>query len=172
MPDPPPRRIRLPWSRSCFVCGEANPQGLRAEIYQVGDLIEMTFVPRRELVGWADVVHGGLIGTVLDELMTWAAIVHGRRAFFAAEITVRFRAPLQPERPCLVRARVSGLRRQVVETESWIEAADGTLVARGSGRYLPAPAGRMESSRHDFVAGEGCLDLSDVFAARQERDAG
>jgi acyl-coenzyme A thioesterase PaaI-like protein len=165
MLDAPPQRIRLPWSRSCFVCGEANPQGLRAEIYKVGDLIEMAFVPRRELVGWAGVVHGGLIGTVLDELMTWAAIVQGRRAFFAVEVGVRFKAPLPPECPCLVRARVSSVRRQLVETESWIESADGTLFARGSGRYLPVPADRMDAARHDFVSAQGCLDLSDVFGA-------
>jgi len=158
------QRIRLPWSRSCFVCGEANPQGLRAEIYKVGELIEMAFVPRREFVGWADVVHGGLIGTVLDELMTWAAIVHGRRAYFAVGFSVRFKAPLPPERPCVVRARVTGGRRQLLETEAWIQDAAETVFARSSGRYLPVPAGQLDGFRHDFVSTEGCLDLRDALS--------
>ncbi len=170
-------RIRLPWSRSCFVCGEANPQGLRAAIYLVteprglapgtgagvGPLIEMTFVPRREHVGWRDVVHGGLLGTVLDELMTWAAIVDGRRAYFAVDMSVRFKAPVAPERPCLVRARVTGTRRQIITTEAWIEDASGTVCARGEGRYFPAPPEQLAAFRHDFVWGEGCLDLRDVL---------
>jgi acyl-coenzyme A thioesterase PaaI-like protein len=158
-----PDRIRLPWSRSCFVCGEANPQGLRAEIYQVGDLIEMIFTPRRELVGWAEVVHGGLVGTVLDELMTWAAIVRERRAFFAVDFSVRFKAPLPPEKACLVRARVTGSRRQFLETESWVEGVDGTVFARGTGRYFPVPAGQLNAFRHDFVWHPSCLDLREVF---------
>jgi acyl-coenzyme A thioesterase PaaI-like protein len=159
-------RIRLPWSRSCFVCGEANPQGLRAEIYQVGDLIEMTFRPRRDHVGWQDVVHGGLVGTVLDELMTWAAIVDGRRAYFAVDMTVRFKAPVTPEQPCLVRARATGSRRQIVTTEAWIEDAAGTVCAGSEGRYFPIPPDQLTGLRHDFVWGEGCLDLRDVLEPR------
>jgi acyl-coenzyme A thioesterase PaaI-like protein len=166
MTDNAPTRTRLPWSRSCFVCGEANPQGLRAEIFHVGDLIEMEFVPRPELVGWRDVVHGGLIGTVLDELMTWAAIVHGRRGYFAADLSVRFKAPLSPGHACLVRARIAGARRQVLDAESWVEDPAGTLFARGSGRYLPMPGADLAGLHSDFVSGPGCLDLSDVFAPR------
>src|SRR5512141_3158008 len=71
------RRILLPWSKSCFGRGEDNPRGLRAKLYQVDSHIEMSFVAPRELVGWSNVVHGGLLGTVMDEVMAWAAIVEG-----------------------------------------------------------------------------------------------
>jgi acyl-coenzyme A thioesterase PaaI-like protein len=160
-------RVRLPWSRSCFVCGEANPQGLHAEIFLVGDVVEMTFVPRREHVGWNDVVHGGLISTVLDELMTWAAIVHGRQAYFAVDFGVRFKAPLPAEKPCLVKARASGSRRRVVDTESWIEDQAGTVFARGTGRYLPVPAENVRGFHDDFVWADGCLDLREVFGIQR-----
>jgi acyl-coenzyme A thioesterase PaaI-like protein len=161
-------RIRLPWSRSCFVCGEANPQGIRAEIYKVGDLIEMAFVPRREFVGWAEVVHGGIVGTVLDELMTWAVIVKGRRAFFAADMAVRFKAPLPPEQPCVVKARVTGTRRQLLDAESWVENESGLVYARASGRYLPVPHDQVVSFHDDFIWAPGCLDLRGVFAGQAE----
>jgi acyl-coenzyme A thioesterase PaaI-like protein len=163
MSDKSPARVRLPWSRSCFVCGEANPQGLQAEIYLVGDLVEMAFVPRREFVGWNEVVHGGLLGTVMDELMTWAAIVRGRRAYFAVELGIRYKAPLPPLHPCIARARVSGAKRKILETEAWIEDAEGTTFARATGRYFPAPDVQLEVFHRDFVTREGCLDLTDVF---------
>ena len=73
MPDS--RRIPLPWSRSCFVCGENNPIGLKARSWIVNDIIELEFEPAEALAGWNSVTHGGLIATVLDEVMTWAAIV-------------------------------------------------------------------------------------------------
>ena len=147
----------------CPVCGEENPQGLRAEIYKAGELIEMAFVPRREFVGWSEVVHGGLLSTVMDELMTWAAIVAGRRAYFAADMGVRYKAPLAPLHPCIVRARVSAAKRKILETESWVEDEGGTVFARGTGRYLPMPDGQLEVFHRDFLWREGCLDLSDVF---------
>ncbi len=157
------QRILLPRSRSCFVCGRDNPQGLRARVYQVGDEIEMDFVPRREFAGWAEVVHGGLTGTVLDEVMTWAAIVSGRKAYFAAEYGVRMRVPLPLEHPCQARARVAGARRQVLDTEAWLVDEAGTVFARATGRYLPAPAERLAVVRHDFLWSEDCLDLRAVL---------
>jgi acyl-coenzyme A thioesterase PaaI-like protein len=156
-------RVLLPWSKSCFVCGESNPQGLRAKLYRVGDMVEMSFVPRPEFVGWSDVVHGGLISTVLDEVMTWAAIVFGRQGFFAAEFSVRLKAPLPPETMCVARARILGARRRILEAESRLEGADGALFATATGRYLPVPAGQMARFRHDFVSTERCLDLRAIF---------
>jgi acyl-coenzyme A thioesterase PaaI-like protein len=156
-------RILLPWSKSCFVCGEANPRGLRAKLYQVGARVEMSFVAPRELVGWSDVVHGGLLGTVMDEVMAWAAIVDGRCGYFAAECSVRFQKPLPVGHPCWVRAEVIGTRRQLKETAAWIEDDAGVAYARGRGRYLPLPRGQIEAFRHDFVWAEGCLDLREAL---------
>ena len=36
--------IPLPWSRSCYVCGESNEQGLRARSFRVEDRVELPFV--------------------------------------------------------------------------------------------------------------------------------
>jgi acyl-coenzyme A thioesterase PaaI-like protein len=156
-------RVLLPWSRSCFVCGEANPQGLRARLYLAGDVVEMDFVPRREFEGWSGVVHGGLVGTVLDEVMTWAAMLSARRAMFAAEITVRLRAPLPPGTACVARARAAAPRKSLVGVEAWLEDAAGTVYARGEGRYLPVPPERLTGFRHDFVWGEDVLGLRSAF---------
>ncbi|MBN2370944.1 MAG: PaaI family thioesterase [Vicinamibacteria bacterium] len=157
------KRTLLPWSRSCFVCGESNPQGLRARLYQVGDTTELSFVPRPEFAGWSNVVHGGLISTVLDEVMTWAAIVFGRQGYFSAEFNVRLRKPLPPETKCVARARVLGERRRILDAEGRLEGADNTLFATAKGRYLPVPPGKMAEFRHDFVWSEECLDLRSVF---------
>jgi acyl-coenzyme A thioesterase PaaI-like protein len=156
-------RIRLPWSRSCFVCGEANPQGLRARIFKVGDLIEMPFVPRREFVGWSDVIHGGLISTVLDEVMTWASIVAVRKGFFAAELSVRLKAPLPPETECIARAWIASSRRRIVAAESVLESATGNVYATASGRYLPIPPEQLSALRRDLVWNEECLDPRSLF---------
>jgi len=166
MPESSAERIRLPWSHSCFVCGDANPQGIHAQIFKVRDLLEMTFVPRREFVGYANVVHGGLVGTVLDELMTWAALVEGRRAFFAADFAVRFKAPLPPEQACIVRARATGSRRQIMTTEAWVESEAGIVFARATGRYLPVPPAQLAGFHQDFVWTPDCLDLRSVFAGQ------
>lgn len=162
-PDPAAARRLLPWSRSCFVCGQDNPRGLNARAYRDGELVELPFVARREFAGWSEVVHGGLIATVLDEVMTWAALLASRRPCFAAELTVRLKRPLAPETTCRAVGRLAAARRRIFETEAWLRDAAGTVYAQASGRYLPVPGGVPATMRHDFVSGEGSLEIGEIL---------
>ncbi len=158
-------RLLLPWSRSCFVCGEANPRGLRARSFKVGDRVELPFVAKREFAGWSEVIHGGLIATVLDEVMTWAALIASRRGCFAAEFSVRLQRPLPPETSCVAVGRLATARRRIFDTEAWLRDGAGIVYARATGRYLPIPPDRVAAMRHDFVAGEGSLAIGDILDA-------
>jgi acyl-coenzyme A thioesterase PaaI-like protein len=164
-PTPPSddARILLPWSRSCFVCGQENPRGLKARSFRIGDRVEMPFVASRELAGWAAVIHGGLVATVLDEVMTWAALIASRRACFAAEFTVRLRRPLAPETSCVAVGRLAAARRRVFDTEAWLRDEAETVYASAAGRYLPIRPDQLGAMRHDFVTGEGSLAIGDIL---------
>lgn len=167
MPAPPAPaeggRILLPWSRSCFVCGQENPRGLKARSYRVGDTVELPFVARRELAGWAEVIHGGLVATVLDEVMTWAALIASRRACFAAEFSVRLQRPLPPETSCVAVGRLAAARRRIFDTQGSLRDEAGTVYASASGRYRPISSDQLGAMRHDFVAGEGSLAIGDIL---------
>lgn len=161
----PGERRMLPWSRSCFVCGEANPRGLRARCYRVGSTVELPFVAAADFAGWSAVVHGGLVATVLDEVMTWAAILGSRRPCFAAEFSVRLLKPLAPGTTCLAVGRLTASRRRIFDTEAWLADASGLVYARGTGRYMPVSAEQLGASRHDFVSGDGSLELAEILEA-------
>src|SRR5436309_2881661 len=65
----------LPHTHSCFVCGESNVVGLNLRFETDGKVVHGRFTPRAEHVGFRDVVHGGIISTLLDEIMVWACVV-------------------------------------------------------------------------------------------------
>jgi acyl-coenzyme A thioesterase PaaI-like protein len=155
--------VPLPWSRSCFVCGEDNPLGLRARSYQVADRVELPFQVRPEFSGWSGVTHGGLIATVLDEVMTWAAILASERPCFAAEFSVRLQRPLPPSTQCVAAARASGVRRSIVVTEAELRDREGLVYAKATGRYMTVPADRARHLRSDFVGTPDCLDVQRFF---------
>lgn len=165
------KRIPLPWSRSCFVCGEANPRGLNARSWIVGDRIELPFDAPSDLVGWNEVLHGGIIATVLDEVMTWSAIVASERPCFAAEFSVRLRTPLPPERSCLAVASTARHRRRVLDTEAELQGEDGTVYATATGRYMAMPRQHASAARHDFVTAEGCWPLEKILEDEPEAGA-
>ena len=168
----PPDRTPLPWSRSCFVCGETNPLGLQARSYLVGDQVELAFTPRIEYAGWNSVTHGGLIATVLDEVMTWAAIVSSDQACFAADFSVRLRRPLPPGTPVIARAWCTGSRRRVHDTEARLESLDGEAFASGTGRYMAIPAEQVQSMHHDLITSPDCWPATHIFGAGQPAQPG
>ena len=54
--------------------------------------MKASFTPNPEHQGFHDVVHGGIISTILDEAMAWATAHAGVWAV-TGEMRVRFRQP-------------------------------------------------------------------------------
>ncbi len=128
----------LPHTRSCFVCGESNPIGLKLRFETDGRVVQTRFVPRLEHVGLKDTVHGGLVSTLLDEMMAWACAVETGRFAFCAELNVRFLLPLKPDLEIIACGEVVANRRdKLFEAKAEIHDLKGTRLAIGTGKYLP-----------------------------------
>ena len=59
----------------CFVCGEENPSGLHLKFSANKGKIQTEFIPRKIHQGYKNIVHGGIISTLLDEAMVKAALM-------------------------------------------------------------------------------------------------
>ena len=57
---------------NCFACGDANPIGMHLHIELGEGEARTTWRAGDDFVGWEDKVHGGLLATLLDEVMAWA----------------------------------------------------------------------------------------------------
>jgi len=144
----------LPHTRSCFVCGESNPIGLNLRFKTDGRMVQTIFVPRNEHIGFRQVVHGGIISTLLDEIMVWACAVQTKRFAFCAELTVRFHHPLRPNQESIAAAElVANKRGKVFEAKADLRDQEGRLLASAIGKYLPVPAGNAAEMASDFVEG-------------------
>src|SRR5437667_1987836 len=114
----------LPHTRSCFVCGESNPVGLKLRFETDGRIVQARFRPRMEHVGFKQTIHGGLIATLLDEIMVWACAVQTRRFAFCAELNVRFLSPVRPEEELVaVGELVSNRRDKLFEARGELKNA-------------------------------------------------
>jgi len=68
----------------CFCCGSRNPIGLRLEFEETPDgRMRTIWTPRKEHQGFKDIVHGGLVATVLDEVMVRLLYLRGISAVTA-----------------------------------------------------------------------------------------
>jgi uncharacterized protein (TIGR00369 family) len=119
----------------CFACGPNNPIGLKLAFRVDGDDYVTEFTPRPEHQGWDDIVHGGLIATVLDECM--ARMLWERGLLFAtAELTVRYKSPLRVGTTMTVRARTVRESDRLVEAEAEGVDDSGTAIALARARLL------------------------------------
>ncbi|MBM3875646.1 MAG: PaaI family thioesterase [Verrucomicrobia bacterium] len=128
----------LPHTLSCFVCGEANPLGLGLKFETDGRVVRTQFTPRAEHIGFKQTVHGGILATLLDEIMVWACGVQTKRFAYCAEMTVRFSATAQPGKPVVATAElVSDGRGRLFEARGEVRDESGALLASATGKYLP-----------------------------------
>jgi len=84
----------------CFACGKENPDGLQLEFKYSddGSKVETTYIPPEKFQGWKGIVHGGIITTLLDEIMAKTAIKNGYQVL-TGEITTRFKNPAKTLEP-------------------------------------------------------------------------
>jgi uncharacterized protein (TIGR00369 family) len=149
----------LPHTHSCFVCGDSNTAGLRLRFETDGRLVRTRFVPRAEHIGFKQTVHGGIIATVLDEIMVWACAVQTRRFGYCAELNVRFTSPLRPGEEVLVTAElVSNRRDKIYEARGELRDASDRVLASATGKYLPLKQTEVPAMLADFVG-----DASGLF---------
>ena len=140
----------------CFACGRDNPIGMRLRIELGEGTARTEWMAGEDYVGWSDKLHGGIIATLLDEVMAWAPSSFDSWAV-TAEMSIRFRSPAAPGERLEAEGHVARRRRRIYEVRGEVRGADGRLVAEGSGRYLGAtPAEKAElKDRYGLAPGVG-----------------
>jgi uncharacterized protein (TIGR00369 family) len=122
---------------NCFACGDKNPIGMQLHIELGEGTASTTWTPGEDYVGWEDKVHGGLLSTLLDEVMAWAPSSYDSWAV-TAEMNIRFRAPANPGETLSARGWVDQRRRRIYHVRGEVRGQDGRLVADAQGRFLGA----------------------------------
>jgi len=138
----------------CFGCGESNAQGMHLRFERDGERQRMVgkFQLGPEYQGATGFVHGGIIATVLDEVMSKVSRFFDVRAV-TAELTVEYLKPVRIGEDLTVvgfNARRDG--RQLYH-EGEIRDAGGTVLARGRGRFVIVDLDRFVQQAAGNAAG-------------------
>jgi len=120
----------------CFVCGQLNETGLRAvfEIDHENRKSCCRIVIPTGFQGWADVVHGGIISSLLDEACIYACQSEGRQ-FVTAELTVKFRKPVTLGTELVVTGELLEQRKRVWSASARLEV-EGKVHAEATAKVF------------------------------------
>ncbi|HPS57743.1 MAG TPA: PaaI family thioesterase [Spirochaetota bacterium] len=78
---------------TCFGCGPANHKGLGMEFHGNDKLVFSEMDVPDYMAGWNGVVHGGILSTMLDEVMAWGAIFLTEKFILTKTMTVTYHKP-------------------------------------------------------------------------------
>ncbi|NJN52591.1 MAG: PaaI family thioesterase [Gammaproteobacteria bacterium] len=120
----------------CFVCGTGNPIGLGVTFHIDGEVCRGAFTPDARHVGYDGVTHGGIVFSLLDDVMANWLWLRGEQCFTArAEVRYRGQLPIgTPIRLESVLVKRKG-RLAMLEGRVIVQETDA-VVAEASGSFM------------------------------------
>jgi len=119
----------------CFACSPQNPIGLHLQFSMEDGVCRTGFTAGEVHQGWNGCMHGGLIATLLDEVMAQWLWRQGISAM-TAEMTIRYSAPVPIGVPLEVSARQEGGRGRLYQLAARITLPDGKTPVRATAKFL------------------------------------
>src|SRR5512142_2130260 len=115
------QKIKQPNSRMCFICGVQNPVGLHLHIYETEPgVVETRYTAPEHFQGYPGVLHGGIVGAILDELSGRALMGSdpmAPRFMFTAKLEIRYRKNVPVGVPLKIIGRAGKSRGK--SAEAW-----------------------------------------------------
>ena len=137
-------------SRMCYICGMDNPQGLKAQFYNMEDGSVMTkFQYKPEHQSFPQRVHGGLISTMLDELACRAYWVKDENVLGATmSMEVKFRKPVPYEADILGKGKVVNDMSKFFTSEVLLTDTENNVLANAVVKYIKLPIEKIADANY------------------------
>jgi uncharacterized protein (TIGR00369 family) len=141
--------IHLPnrGDHNCFGCSPVNTSGLQMTFYTNETAVCSKVTVPEHLCGWNNLVHGGVLTTILDEIMSWSAIYLLKRVPMTKSMTVDFLKPIYVGDQLRVEGTVSEKKgKHEALMEGRIYNKDDVCCASATGTFAvfsPAVAKRL-----------------------------
>ena len=120
----------------CFVCGPANPIGLRVRFAIEDDVCVGEFTPGNDHRGYDRVTHGGILFSLLDDVMANWLWLKGHMCF-TARADIRYRAQLPLGTPVRLEGRCVRRKGRLAQMEGRVIRHDTReVVAESTGSFM------------------------------------
>ncbi len=123
--------MKLISDNECFVCGKENEHGLKLDFFVKDKKIKANFTFDKRFQGFSNIIHGGIISTILDEAMVKLAFELGFNSV-TANLNVNLKKPSRPNEKMIVTGEIIEEFERKLKAKAEIRKEDGTLVAEAN----------------------------------------
>lgn len=120
----------------CFACSPNNPIGLGLNFYEDGERVCALWRPSWLYEGYRGIIHGGIQGTILDEVASWAVNVKLHTSGVTVQMFTRYLKPLRTEEDSVVaKAEVVSVDGRVATLRAVLENPEGEVFTESEVKY-------------------------------------
>jgi uncharacterized protein (TIGR00369 family) len=120
---------------NCFVCGDNNPLGMKLD-FEYDDKSAWTwFTSPSHFEGYHNVIHGGIIATLLDEVMA-KIILSKNLVAVTADLNIRYRKPLPLGKRVKALGTITLRKTRTLHTDAKLIDEEGNIYAEGKAVYI------------------------------------
>lgn len=106
----------------CFGCGASNKDGLRIKSYWEDDISVCIWTPEEKYHGWADLLNGGIIATLIDCHCMGAAMADAYKRenrsldsepiyrYATGTLNIKYLKPTSNNHPVVIKAKVTEVK--------------------------------------------------------------
>lgn len=127
----------------CFVCGDKNEIGLKVAFFHENGKAKGQYTPTKEFEGYKDILHGGILSTLLDEVMIYSLIAQGIITV-TVHIEIKFKKPAKIGETLYMEGWMTEDKGKILCTEGKIFTKDGKIVAQSKGKFFRAEGNLKE----------------------------
>ena len=137
--------------QQCLFCGEKNPIGLKLKFSMDDETGEVSteYTPTFPFVGQGNILHGGILAGLLDEIMGWTSHYLSGRTGVTSELKVTFLKPVFLGKRIWICCRISSRNEHKTHLEARIETLEGSVCSRATSTYRLLSSERF----HDLIHG-------------------
>ncbi|CEP69372.1 HotDog domain [Moorella glycerini] len=126
----------------CFGCSPDNPIGLHLDCFPQADGTWATyFTPTRYHESYAGIMHGGLVITILDELIGNHLLKGLGQWAVTARLEVRFRKPIPIGARIKFVSRIVREKGSLFQVAAWAELPDGRIAVEAMAEMMARETG-------------------------------
>ena len=139
-------RIEPNPANGCFVCGGANANGMRLSFERddAARRIRASFRVGSQYQGATGFAHGGIIATLLDEVMAKVSLFHGVQAV-TAELAIEYLRPVPVDDDLIAEGYEVKREGRNLHYAGEIRNVSGTVLARSRGRFVEVDPARFRA---------------------------
>ncbi len=140
---------KLPHFPGCIACGKENHSGLQLELYYDKGLRKVfaEIIFEKRFIGYEDIIHGGIITTVLDESMAWVNIKETGRMALTKNLKISFYRPVRFDEKYRVESYVENINENIAYTHAILKDSEGRICAESDGEFILMSETRSENMK-------------------------